>query len=138
MSWHADGQIHISWGPEGEKLSSEDREKYAAELLADSKARHEQHEQADKALEGLPFVAVPIEQLESLYERMLRLVQLGQSSIKEIHDLPEPVRKLRLAIFEQADFGAVYAGQWLPPHVRKAVREKVRPPTQTPTMEPKK
>lgn len=126
MSWHADGKLHITWGPEGERLSSVEKDKYASELMEDAKKRREQHDMADRALEGLPFVAVPIEQLTSLYERMLRLVILGQSRIDEIHTLPEPVRSLRHAVFEQADFGAVYAGQWLPPHVRKATRDKVK------------
>lgn len=129
MSWHEDGQIHISWGPEGRNLSPAERDQYAAQLLADSKARREQHDKADKALEGLPFVAVPIEQLTSLYERMLRLVMLGQSKLDEIHTLPEPVRALRRAVFEQADMGAVFAGQWLPPYVRKATREAVKAET---------
>lgn len=126
MSWHQDGQIHVTWGPEGEKLSPEEKDQHAAQLLADAKARREQHEQADKALEGLPFVAVPIEQLTSIYERMLRLVMLGQSTLSEVDTLPEPVRKLRHAVFDQADFGAVYAGQWLPREVRQATRDKVK------------
>lgn len=125
MSWHADHKIHITWGPEGEKLSPEEKDKYAAQLLVEGQARRDEHDAAIKALEGMPYIAVPIEQLESLYERMLRLVILGQSTFAEIHTLPEAVRALRRAVFEQADFGAVYAGQWLPPHVRKAVREKV-------------
>lgn len=126
MSWHQDGQIHISWGPDAEKLSAEEREKYAAELMADAKARREQHDKADKALEGLPFVAVPIEQLTGIYERMLRLVNLGQSKVEEFHTLPEPLLALRRAVFNEADFGAVFAGQWLPPQVRKATSDKVR------------
>lgn len=129
MSWHEDGQIHISWGPEGEKLSPAEKDQHAATLLADAKARREQHNKADKALEGLPFVAMPIEQLTDLYERMLRLVKLGQTDLKEIHTLPEPVRVLRREVFNQADFGAVYAGQWLPPHVRNAAREKIKAET---------
>lgn len=126
MTWHQDDQIHISWGPEGERMSPEDQEKYAATLLADAKARREQHDKADKALEGLPFVAVPVEQLTDIYEKMLRLVALGQTAIAEFGTTPEPVLALRRKVFEQADFGAVFAGQWLPPHVRKATRDKVR------------
>lgn len=126
MGWHQDGEIHITWGPEGEKLSAADQEKEAATLLADAKARREQHDKADKALEGLPFVAVPIEQLTDIYERMLRLIALGQTALSELDTVPEPVRELRRAVFNEADFGAVYAGQWLPPHVRKASRDKVR------------
>lgn len=126
MSWHADRKIHISWGPDGEKLSPEDKEREAATLLADAQARREQHDKADKALEGLPFVAVPVEQLTDIYERMLRLVMLGQTSISDLTALPEEVRQLRHKVFEQADFGAVFAGQWLPPHVRKATRDLVK------------
>lgn len=117
---------HITWGPEGERLSPEEKDEHAAQLLADAKARRELHDKADKALEGLPFVAVPIEQLTDIYERMLRLVGLGQSKIEEFHTLPKPLMALRRAVFTEADFGAVFAGQWLPPHVRKATRDKVR------------
>lgn len=35
-------------------------------------------------------------------------------------------KELRRDVFQQADFGAVYAGQWLPPEVRKATRDKVK------------
>lgn len=125
MSWHRDGQIHITWGPEGDKLSPEEKDKAADELIAKSRERMEMHERAQKALEGLPFVAVPVGQLADVYERMLRLVRLGQSSIEEWTTAPEPMRKLRSAIFRQADFGAVYAGQWLPREVQNSVREKV-------------
>jgi len=125
MSWHADNKIHISWGPEGNKMTPEEKEAYANGLLADAKSRREQHDKADKALEGLPFVGVPIEQLADIYERMLRLIDLGQSRLDELDTLPESVLALRRKVFDQADFGAVYAGQWLPAHVREATRKKV-------------
>jgi len=126
VTWHADGKMHITWGPEGEKLSPAEKDKYAATLLADAKASREQHDRADKALEGLPFVAVPIEQLTDIYERMLRLIKLGQTDLKQFTTEPDAVRKLRSEVFSLADFGAVFAGQWLPPHVQKAVRDKVK------------
>lgn len=124
MSWHANRQLHITWGPEGEKLSPKEKELHAAQLLADAKARREQHDTADKALEGLPFVAVPTEQLADLYGRMLRLIRLGQTGIKEFASTPPEVMALRRQIFTEADFGAVYAGQWLPRDVQKKVRDE--------------
>lgn len=124
MGWHADGRLHITWGPEGEKLSPEDQEKEAAKLLSEADARREQHDKANKALEGLPFVAMPVEQLADLYGRMLRLIRLGQTSIIDLESTPPQVMALRRKIFSEADFGAVYAGQWLPRDVQKQVRDE--------------
>lgn len=126
MSWHQDGKIHISWGPEGEKLSAAEKETHAAELVAEAEMRQDEYDAAKKSLEGMPYVPVPIDQLADIYERMLRLVNLGQSRLDELDTLPEPVRELRRAVFNQADFGAVYAGQWLPPELRTRTRDKVK------------
>lgn len=106
-----------------------EQEKIAAELVANAEKRREEHDRAVKALDGLPYVAVPTDQLVDIYERMLRLIQLGQFTIeeaKEYDSLPEPVRALRRAVFAQADFGAVHTGQWLPKDIRKAVYAKVK------------
>lgn len=124
MGWHADGRLHITWGPEGEKLSAEEKDQEAAKLLAEADARREQHDKANAALAGMPFIAVPTEQLADLYGRMLRLIQLGQTSIKELETTSPEIMALRRKIFTEADFGAVYAGQWLPREIRKRVRDE--------------
>lgn len=126
MSWHQDGRIHVTWGPEGEKLSPEEQEKMAAELMAEGEARREEHDAAIKALEGMPFIAVPVDQLADIYERMLRLVKMGQSSLDDWSTKPKELMDLRSAVFRQADFGAVYAGQWLPRDIQDAIRKKVQ------------
>ena len=72
------------------------------------------------------LVVIPVEQLKSMYERFLRLNRLGQASVEEWANMPVDVRHLRHAIFQQSDFGAVYAGQFLPKEIRDAVRECIR------------
>lgn len=86
----------------------------------------EQHESAKRALEGLPYVAVPIDQLASIYKRFLRLTRLGQASIEEWMAMPESEAAIRHAVFDQSDFGAVFAGQWLPRELREEVRNLVK------------
>lgn len=72
------------------------------------------------------FVVVPIDQLASMYERFLRLTKMGQATIEAWQAMPKETADLRHAIFRQSDFGAVYAGQWLPRTTRNEVREKAR------------
>lgn len=75
---------------------------------------------------SVDLVVIPVEQLKSMYERFLRLNRLGQASVDEWAHMPAEIRHLRHAIFRQSDFGAVYAGQFLPKAIRDAVRERVR------------
>ena len=87
---------------------------------------HEQHEAAVKALEGLPYTAVPTDQLASIYKRFLRLTALGQASVPEWLAMSEAEAEVRHAVFSQADFGAVFAGQWLPRELRQEIRDLVK------------
>lgn len=118
-------RIHVSWGPEGEKLDPEEKQKIMDQLLADAAVRRQEHDKAEAALAGLPYAAVPIDQLADVYARMLRLTKLAQATIEEWSAQPKEVSALKHKIFEQSDFGAVYAGQWLPRDVRDATREQV-------------
>lgn len=118
--------IHITWGPEGEKLSVEEKQAIAADLLRDANERREAHDQAVKALEGMPYIAVPIEQLADIYARFKRLTRLGQRSLDTHDQLSPEVHALKRAIFNEADFGAVFAGQWLPKDERAKVIEELR------------
>ena len=119
-------EIHVTWAPEAADLSPEAREAIVADLKKCAAEYHDQRCRAEKALEGLPFVAVPIDQLADIYERFLRLTRLGQHTIEEWSSLSDEIRDLKHAIFRQSDFGALYAGQWLPRDVRDAVRDKLR------------
>lgn len=129
--WHksSDGQpIHVTWGPEAANMTEAERQAYVDDLVAGVRKNREQHDRAVKALEGLPYVAVPIEQLADIYERFLRLTKLGQAPVDEWASMAPEVAALKHAIFGQSDFGAVYAGQWLPKDVREQVREKAKKP----------
>ena len=118
-------RIHITWGPEGATLSEDEKRAIAADLLRDSNQRRDEHDRAVKALEGLPYIAVPIEQLTDIYARFKRLTRLGQWPLDGYDKMSPEVRELKRAIFNEADFGALYAGQWLPKEVRRATHEKV-------------
>lgn len=127
--WHtsSDGQrIHITWGPEAANMTEAERQARVDELVAESRTNRDEHDRAVKALEGLPYVAIPIEQLADIYERFCRLTKMGQATIEAWDAMPKEVADLRHEIFRQSDFGAVYSGQWLPKDVRAAVREKLR------------
>jgi hypothetical protein len=124
-------RIHVTWGPEGEKLSEAEKDAIKRDLIAQCDADRLVLEKAEAALVGMPYRAVPTEQLADIYERMLRLVRLGQTNLKQFMDEPEAIRKLRSAVFMQADFGAVHAGQWLPPAMRAEIRERVKRDTNT-------
>lgn len=83
---------------------------------------------AQAALAGLgtDCVAVPVVQLEDIYARFLRLTKLGQSEIQEWIAMGEMERSLRRAVFEQSDFGALFAGQWLSKESCAKVRALVK------------
>ena len=66
-------------------------------------------------------MAVPVDHLSSIYRALKRLTRLGQASIEEWSSLPKEVADLKHAIFREADFAALYAGQWLPQDERTKV-----------------
>jgi len=121
-------QIHVTWGPEGAALSDAERKIITDGLLATARQNREEHDRAVKALEGLPYVAVPIDQLADIYERFKRLTKLGQATIEEWTALPKEAVELKHAIFCEADFGALHAGQWLPKDVRETARQAALTP----------
>lgn len=67
------------------------------------------------------LAVVPVEQLADIYRRLRKAIKLGQAHVSDWTDMPEAERKLRREIFSLADFGAVFAGQWLPKEVRDAI-----------------
>jgi hypothetical protein len=117
--------VHITWSPDANP-TAEEMEAAKAAVRAMATKMKQEREAATKALEGLPYVAVPIDQLADIYKRMLRLTRLGQGTIEEWCQRSEAERDLRHAIFEQADFGAVFAGQWLPREKRDEIRHLVK------------
>lgn len=122
----SDIDIHVTWGPDAEKLSPDERQEIIETLRANAETDRRQREAAKKALEGLPFVAIPIDQLADIYKSLKRLTKLGQATMDEWMAMPKAEQDLRHAIFAEADFAAVYAGQWLPHDVRDEARAKAR------------
>ena len=119
--------MHVTWGPDADKLSAEERDEIVRTLRAKADEDHELHQQrAVAALEGLPFVAVPIDQMADLYKRLKILTRLGQATIEAWTAMPKAEKELRHAIFAEADFGALIAGQWLPRDVRDKVYSETR------------
>lgn len=119
-------KMHITWGPGAKDMSPEEIRKVEAEHWAMATKMSQEREAARKALEGLPYAAVPIEQLADIYKRFLRLLRLGSLPLDEWHGMPENEAKVRRSVFRQADFGAVFAGQWLPSELREEVRNLVK------------
>jgi hypothetical protein len=121
MPW-IDESFHVTFGPGAANLTPEELQAEVEKLKAKAQEDYEQQSKAVAALEGLPYAAIPLNQLADIYKRFLRLTRLGQGTIDEWNDRSEAESAVRRAVFQQADFGAVYAGQWLP----KALREEVR------------
>jgi hypothetical protein len=134
MPW-VDENTHVTLGPEAHAMSADGLRSSIDDIKVRARQWYEQSEAAQKALEGLPFVAVPIDQLADIYERLKRLTALGQSTIDEWLSASEEVRLLKRAVFEQSDFGALYAGQWLPKEVRERIIEKMHIPSPPQTKE---
>ena len=95
------------------------------ELEAEIRNRGADQQAAATALDGLPYAAVPLDQLADIYKRFLRLTRLGQGTIEEWDERGEAETRVRRAVFRQADFGALFAGQWLPKDLREDVRNLV-------------
>ncbi len=125
MPW-IDDSLHVTFGPGAADMSPEQIEASIAEIRARSSVMMEQRQQAAKALEGLPYAAVPLDQLASIYKRFLRLTALGSLPLSQWDGMPEAEVQVRRAIFAQSDFGAVYAGQWLPKELRQEIRDLVK------------
>lgn len=70
------------------------------------------------------LVVIPVEQLADIYSLLLSLLQLGKATISEWMYMPDGEQKVRHKVFQLADFGAVFAGQWLPKEIRERVREE--------------
>lgn len=125
MPWVSQN-MHVTFGPEANNMPREELVAELEKLRADIRKRVEEHNAAARALDGLPYVAVPIDQLADIYERFLRLIPLGQIDIRKWDSVSDDVRELKRAVFRQADFGALHAGQWLPKEVHKQVYDKVK------------
>lgn len=125
MPW-IDDSLHVTFGPGAADMTSEQIEASIAEIRESARLMSEQRQQASKALEGLPYAAVPLDQLASIYKRFLRLLALGSLPIEQWDGMAEAEVQVRRAVFRQADFGAVYAGQWLPREMREEIRYLVK------------
>lgn len=123
MPW-IDESLHVTFGPKAAEMTAEQIEASIAEIREKARIMSGQRQTAEEALQGLPYAAVPLDQLASIYERFLRLTRLGSLTMEEWDGMPEAEVKVRRAIFAQSDFGAVFAGQWLPKDLRDAIRQK--------------
>lgn len=130
MPW-IDESLHVSFGPKAAEMTAEQLEASIADIREKARVMSEQRQAAETALQGLPYAAVPLDQLASMYERFLRLTQLGSLPMEQWEGMPEAEIEVRRAIFRQSDFGAVFAGQWLPKDLREATRLKSREPEPT-------
>lgn len=122
----AEMKMRISWGPGVKDMSPEQIRAIEAEHWAQAQKMSREREAATKALEGLPYAAVPLDQLADLYKRFLHLLRLGSLPLDEWDRMPEKEAHVRRAVFRQADFGAVFAGQWLPRELREDIRNLVK------------
>lgn len=106
--------------PEWEQMSKNARRDYSA--------------QAEAALEAsglwpyrdMEFVPIEIGQLRSIHGRFQRLVKMGQATWEQWEAMSPEMRELRHAIFGEADFGAIFAGQWLPDERGAMTEQKSR------------
>jgi hypothetical protein len=119
MPW-INENVHVTFGPDASKLTPKELRAAVTEWEKAADKFRGQHDQARAALKDLPFVAVPIEQLADIYSRFRRLTRMGVATVEEWSAMSKEVADLRHAIFREADFGAVQAGQWLPHDVHSA------------------
>ena len=125
MPW-IDENTHVTLGPAAVDMSPEALEAHIANFKAKAKKMCEERDAASRALQGLPYAAVPLDQLADIYKRFLRLLRLGSLPLDEWDGMPENEVEVRRAVFRQADFGAVFAGQWLPRELREDIRNLVK------------
>lgn len=127
MPW-IDENLHVTFSPGAAEMPAEQLEARVAEIREQGRVMGEQRQAAQEALQGLPYAAVPLDQLANIYERFLRLTRLGSLPMEQWKGMPEAEVEVRRAIFRQSDFGALFAGQWLPKDLREATRLKSREP----------
>lgn len=125
MPW-IDNTMHVTLGRGAEGMSPEEIRAVAEEWRHAAIQSREQSDKAAAALQGLPYAAVPLDQLADIYKRFLRLLRLGSLPLDEWDGMPENEVQVRRAVFRQADFGAVFAGQWLPRELRDEMRNLVK------------
>lgn len=104
---------HVSWGPEGLKMSEEERAAYINQVM----------EQV--AREHANVVSIPVNQLEAIADALHELTDFGQLSIDAWTRMDPEVRAIRREVSGIAGFPAIYAEQWLP-HDLQATRRKAR------------
>lgn len=78
------------------------------------------------AIEAAGNRIVPTDQLADIYKRFRRLIHIGQAEVDEWLKMPPGEAAIRHAVFAEADFGALYAGQWLPRDVYEAARKEAQ------------
>lgn len=71
-------------------------------------------------------IVVPLDQLAEIYLRLSVLTRMGQATNEEWDAMHPTEKKIRHRIFGEAEFAAMYAGQWLPRDEREKAREQCR------------
>jgi hypothetical protein len=105
---------HVSWGPEGMKMSEEEQ----AKIL--NKIHDDMEEQFSKTVE------IPIVQLEDIYESLYKLSKLGQATVQEWATMHDSERALRVQIRNALDMSLSLAGNWLPKENKKDIKHKLK------------
>lgn len=105
---------HVTWGPGAEKLSEPERAAAISRVIAAADAHR-----ADT-------VEIPRADLMVIYEALLRLARLGQTSLADFEGQSKEVSEIKHAIFAQTEFRTSLAGQALSRADQDAVRQRVK------------
>src|ERR1700757_1634120 len=93
---------YVSWGPEGYKMSDEEKAAFIRKVMLDV--------EADMA----NTVSIPVSQLVDIADALHALSDLSTASVQEWMDMPKELAALKHKIGELADLPAMFAEQWLP------------------------
>jgi hypothetical protein len=97
---------HVSWGPEGHKMTQEEKAEYILQI------------EDQVAAELANTVSIPVSVLTDISDALHNLHKLGQATIDEWTHMSESERFLRHKVGELAEFPAMFAEQYLPANIQ--------------------
>ena len=103
---------HVSWGPEGDKMSEEEKSAYILKITKQIKE------------ELSNTVTIPVSQLIDIANSLQKLVDLGKINVKELFNISNELFSLKNKIYELAEFPHMFAEQWLPLDIQKERRKE--------------
>ncbi len=103
---------HVSWGPEGHKMSDEEKAAYLLKVEAQVRS--------DLA----NTVEIPVSQLVAIADSLRALSDLSKADVHEWMKMPKEIADLRHQIGALVDMSHVFAEQWLPEDLQKQRREE--------------